>query len=61
MAAEATRAIERRAARLASARSSFEESIREGRRAGLSLRQLAAASGLSVERVRQIAGTEEIA
>jgi hypothetical protein len=49
-----TTRIKRAAARRAAARVEFETAIREARATGLSWRQLADVSGLSVEGVRKI-------
>lgn len=51
--------IERAAAKNAAARVAFEAALISGRSQGLSWRQLASASGLSVEGVRKIVARSE--
>ena len=49
-----TRALKRAAAKFAAARVDRDQMIRDARQAGLSLREIAVASGLAVESVRRI-------
>lgn len=55
------RRVKRVAARYATARADLEAAIRDGRDAGLSLRDLGEASGLSAEWVRKLLAREEAA
>jgi len=55
LATPARRRVERAAAKHAAARAELDAALADGRAAGLSLRELAVASGLSKEWVRRIA------
>ena len=51
---QTTKRVERAAARFAAARVERDDTIKEARAAGLSLREIASASGLAVESVRRV-------